>query len=264
MSGFQLAGDAPTAYARIAGKIMGQWTDELILAARCEDGDRVLDVACGTGIVAQRVGLVSRKLCSVVGLDINEGMLRIARTTSTIEWHQGSALEMPFEPTSFDAVLCQQGLQFMPDRLAAMQEMARVLAPGGRLSLNVWGALDRQPFHEAVLDEIGNVLGANAKAQLVMAFSLNAVDELRRLASAAGLTNIHVRVAHRTMRHPSPAQLVKGFMLFTPSAAQFSSLPADDRSRFVSNVVAKLADWVDDDGLATSQENRFLTALKPA
>jgi|tagenome__1003787_1003787.scaffolds.fasta_scaffold20896360_2 SAM-dependent methyltransferase len=129
MSGFQLSGDAPTAYTRFALKIVEPWTDDLILAASCRDGDRVLDVACGTGVVASRVNLVSRKLCYVTGIDINEGMLNVARANSQVEWHQGSATELPFGEASFDVVLCQQGLQYFPDRTAAMREMAAASQP---------------------------------------------------------------------------------------------------------------------------------------
>jgi ubiquinone/menaquinone biosynthesis C-methylase UbiE len=146
VSGFQLSGDAPTAYTRFALKIVEPWTDDLILSAGCRDGDRVLDVACGTGVVASRVNLVSRKLCYVTGIDINEGMLNAARINPQVQWHLGSATELPFDAGSFDVVLCQQGLQYFPDRMAAMREMARVLAPGGRVCLNVWGALERQHF----------------------------------------------------------------------------------------------------------------------
>src|SRR5215468_726097 len=104
-SGFQLTDDAPTAYSRFALKIVEPWTDDLILAANCRDGDRVLDLACGTGIVASRVNLVSRKFCYVSGLDINEGMLKVARRNTQLEWHQGSATELPFDADSFDVVL---------------------------------------------------------------------------------------------------------------------------------------------------------------
>lgn len=113
---------------------MGTWTDQLILSAECQDGDRVLDVACGTGLVASRVNLVSRKLCTVVGIDLNEGMLNVARRNPQVEWHQGNATELPFESGSFDVVLCQQGFQYIPDRTAAIKEMARVLVPGERVA----------------------------------------------------------------------------------------------------------------------------------
>jgi Methyltransferase domain len=110
MSAWQLIGDAPIAYDRFALKVMEPWTDDLILAGGCRDGDRVLDVACGTGLVAGRISLVSRKFCAITGIDINEGMLSVARRNPQIEWHQGSATELPFADGSFDVVLCQQGL----------------------------------------------------------------------------------------------------------------------------------------------------------
>ncbi len=143
---------SPASYARYTGAVMAPWTDHLIGLARCRDGDRVLDVACGTGLVASRVGPASGARCRVTGLDINEGMLDTARRIEGIEWVHGNASKLPFPDGSFDAVLCQQGLQYFPDRPAAMREMARVLAPGGRLAIAVWGALERQPFYVALTD----------------------------------------------------------------------------------------------------------------
>ena len=148
-SGWQLSGDAPTAYTRFALKIMEPWTDDLILTAECRDGDHVLDVACGTGLVANRINLVSRKFCTITGVDINEGMLTVARRNPQIERHRGSATELPFADGSFDVVLCQQGLQYFPDRDKAMREMAHVLVPGGRIAL-------KQAFVAHVVERIAN------------------------------------------------------------------------------------------------------------
>ena len=262
MSGFQLSGDAPTAYTRFALKIVEPWTDDLILSAGCRDGDRVLDVACGTGVVASRVNLVSGKLCYVTGIDINEGMLNAARSNLQVEWRQGSATELPFETDSFDVVLCQQGLQYFPDRAAAMREMARVLAPGGRVSLNVWGALERQPFFTAAIEAIGEFLGADAQAPFYLAFSLNSADELRRLAADAGLKNVRVRFEHRTMRYPVPARFVAGWVSGAPIAAQFLALPDDRKEAFIAFVLERTAMFVDDAGLAVPMENHFLTAAR--
>src|ERR1700712_2583622 len=221
MSGWQLSDDAPTAYTRYAAHIMEPWTDELIRDGLCKAGDRVLDVACGTGFVASRVALVSKADCKIVGIDINEAMLNTARKNTLIEWHLGSAMELPFEDASFDVVLCQQGLQYFPDRPGAMREIARVLAPGGRVALNVWGALDRQVFHSAIVDGVGTFFGAEAKTGFDSAFSLNTVEELRGLASDAGMKNIRVRFEHRTMRHPNATEMALGFMQATPLAGQF-------------------------------------------
>ncbi len=262
MSGWQLSGDAPTAYTRFALKIMEPWTDDLILAAGCRDGDRVLDVACGTGLVASRVPLVSHKLCAITGIDINDGMLSAARRNQQIEWHQGSAVELPFVDGSFDVVLCQQGLQYFPDRVAAVREMARVLAPGGRIALNVWGAMERQPFYVALVDGIVRFLGEDARAGFDLAFSLNTAQELRTLAEEAGLKDGRVRFEHRTTRYPSPAAFVAGLIGGTPVTGQFLALPHERQEAFVLHVVKRLAGYVDDGGLAFPQENHFLTAAK--
>jgi ubiquinone/menaquinone biosynthesis C-methylase UbiE len=262
-SGWQLDGDAPAAYTRFAHKIMEPWTDDLIRSAGCRDGDRVLDVACGAGIVANRIGLVTGKLCSITGIDLNEGMLNVARRYPQVEWHQGSATELPFDPGSFEVVLCQQGLQFFPDRGRAVREMARVLSPGGRLALNVWGALERQPFQAAVIAGIVTFLGAEARSALDTAFSLNTAEELRGLARDAGLDNIRVRFEHRTFRYPVSA-VIADFLVQTPVAAQFTALPDDRKQAFIAHAVEQLASYVDDTGLAVPAENHFLTATKPA
>jgi ubiquinone/menaquinone biosynthesis C-methylase UbiE len=262
MSGWQLSNDAPTAYTRYAVHIMEPWTDELIREGLCKTGDRVLDVACGTGFVASRVNLVSKAECKIVGVDVNEAMLNTARKNTLIEWHLGSVTELPFVDASFDVVLCQQGLQYFPDRPAAMKEMARVLAPGGRVSLNVWGALDRQVFHSAIVSGVAAFFGAEATTAFDSAFSLNTVDELRGLAGDAGLKNIRVRFDHRTMRHPSAVEMAMGFMQATPLAGQFKSLPEEKRNAFAEYVSERLKGYIDDAGLAAPLENHFLTATR--
>jgi len=123
----------------------------------------------------------SRKFCYVTGIDINEAMLNVARGNPQVEWHRGSATELPFDDGSFDIVLCQQGLQYFHDRRAAMSEMARVLAPGGRLALDVWGALERQPSFVTAHEAIGNFLGADAQTPFLPRVFSQFRDELGNL-----------------------------------------------------------------------------------
>jgi ubiquinone/menaquinone biosynthesis C-methylase UbiE len=111
--------------------IFARWAPELVDVLGVRRGERVLDLACGTGIVTRylidRVGPTGR----VVGLDINASMLAAARTAvphAAIEWLEGSAMSMPLPEAAFDAVVCEQGFQFFPDKLAALHEMRRVLA----------------------------------------------------------------------------------------------------------------------------------------
>ena len=252
---------SPASYARYTGAVMAPWTDHLIGLARLRNGDRVLDVACGTGLVAGRVKASLGDRCRVTGLDINEGMLATAREIEGVEWVHGDAADLPFPGASFDAVLCQQGLQYFPDRAAAVREMARVLAPGGRLAVAVWGALDRQPFYVALTDGL-RVYLPERKDAYALAFSLHTAEELRALAAGAGLRDARVRFEHRTIRYPDLKEFVGGFMEGTMISAQFMALARETRRAFVEHVAGLLAGYVDDDGMAFPLENHFLTATR--
>jgi ubiquinone/menaquinone biosynthesis C-methylase UbiE len=141
---WHIANDAAQLYERIVARhILGPWAPSLVDAARLAAGERVLDLACGTGVVAriaaQRAGPAGR----VTGVDLNAGMISVARSLpapqgARVEWLEGSALAIPLPDASVDAVLCQQGLQFFPDKALALREMRRVLDRGGRLALSVW------------------------------------------------------------------------------------------------------------------------------
>jgi ubiquinone/menaquinone biosynthesis C-methylase UbiE len=260
MSGWQLSGDAPSLYNRFAIRAMEQWTDDLIRQANCKDGERVLDVACGTGFVTLRIKEVSGADCELTGLDVNEGMLNAARKNPGVNWQLGSATAMPFPDASFDVVLCQQGLQYFPDRQAAMNEIARVLVPGGRVSLNVWGRIERQVFFAAFVDACAEFLGPETRATFDLNFSLNTSEELHRLASGAGLKDAKVRFEHRTMRAPDASEYGMGFVQASPVAGNFLALSEENKQRFGAFIAKQLESYVDDAGMAVPQEFHYLTA----
>lgn len=151
-TGFQLGGDAPERYERTVAPIMAPFIEAAIDRAALPPGGAVLDVACGTGFLTRRVGEVAGAGARVAGLDVNAGMLARARASQAsradvlFEWHEASALEMPFGDGEFDAVLSQQGVQFFPSLEQAAAEMHRVLRPGGRAVVTFWAALDEQTF----------------------------------------------------------------------------------------------------------------------
>ena len=247
---------------------MGAWAQDLVDAGEVRAGQRVLDVGCGTGVVTRQAARLAGPSGKVVGLDVNEGMLQMARhfaaqeAIDSIEWQQGDAASMPLGEAVYDVVLCQQGLQYFPDRAAAVRDMARVLVPGGRLALSVWRALERHPFFVALVQALEASLGSGSAASLRVAFALTDREELRSLVSAAGLRNVHVRLDVKMSRYPSLEEFVPGYMAATPMASAVAALTDGDRTRMVREVIQSLRDYMDDGGLAAPMESHVVTAEK--
>jgi ubiquinone/menaquinone biosynthesis C-methylase UbiE len=177
------------------------WPDRLADAAHVRPGQRVLDVACGTGVLARGVAARVGAEGSVVGLDINDGMLAVARRSiAPIEWREGRAEELPFEDASFDAVVSQFGLMFFEDRAQALREMMRVLKPGGLMAVAVWDSLDHTPGYGAMVALLQRLFGDEAANRLRAPFVLGNKTSLQNLFAEAGIPNAdiasHMGIAH--------------------------------------------------------------------
>ena len=160
-------GSAPELYERyLVPAITRIWASDLIDRVGPKPGQSLLDVACGTGVVA-RLAAERMRNGRVVGLDLNEGMLAVARSVpvagAPIEWREGSALSLPFEDRSFDLVLCQLGVQFFPDRSLALREMKRVLVASGLVALSVYSDIERTPVADAFVKALDQCFGAVSK-----------------------------------------------------------------------------------------------------
>lgn len=205
-------------------------------------GERVLDVACGTGIVARRAAPFVGRSGHVVGLDQSPAMLLVARSVSDTEgvsvgWREGRAEALPFPDDSFDLVLCQMGLQFFPDKPAALAEMRRVLASGGRVGLAVWQGLDKHPFWATLNEALLKRLGIPA---VQIPFSLGNPDELRALLTAVGFSGVEVQPLPITTRFRDPERFVP--LQVSASAAAIPSL-----QRLDAHARRELADAVQAD-----------------
>jgi len=201
----QVAGTAAEIYERFfVPALFAEWAGRVADAAGVTSGQRVLDVACGTGVLARaaldRVGAAG----SVVGLDVNEGMLEVARTTAPgVEWRAGLAESLPFEDDSFDAVISQFGMMFFDDRLAALREMQRVRRPGGRIAVAVWGPLEATPGYAAMVELLQELFGGEVASALRAPFVLGDASELSALLAEAGLPDAEIRTEMGTARFPS-------------------------------------------------------------
>jgi SAM-dependent methyltransferase len=181
-----------------------QWAPLVADAARIASGQRVLDVACGTGVLAREAAQRVAPNGSVVGLDRNEGMLAMARRTAPeVTWETGLAEQLPLPDASFDAVVSQFGLMFFDDRARALREMWRVLKPGGRLAVCVWDALGNSPGYAAMAALLERLFGSRIAGELHAPFALGDHQALRSLFGKAGIPNADISTHPGTARFPS-------------------------------------------------------------
>lgn len=218
------------------------WAGELLDRAAPQPGERILDLACGTGAVARLVAKRLNGRTTVVGLDLNPAMIEVARAAAeregvAIAWQVGSADALPFPAESFELVLVHQGLQFFPDRTAAAREMHRVLTPEGRAATATWTELARNPFNQVVSEVVERHLGS---AALATPFKLGRQDDLRALFVAAGFASVDIAVVEREVRFPSPEAFVEASI--TGAAAALPALQGIEGERLAQLVEAIRAD----------------------
>ncbi len=258
--GWQVGGNAAELYERChVPTIVGPWAADLLVVAPPGPGDRVLDVACGTGVVARLAAQHVGPSGKVIGLDLNAGMIEVARSLppvpgAPVEWREGSALALPFPDASFDLALCQQGLQFFPDRPAALREMRRVLAPGGRLALSVWRAIQHNPFQVAVAEALVRRVGPAAAAPLQAGFSLGSAEELHALIADAGFRAVAIRPATKMLRVGSPEEFIRGWLMGSPMAEAVAQMDNGARAALFRDVITALAPYARDGVLAFPME----------
>ncbi len=190
--------------------LFAPFSEQILDIAGFMPGHRLLDVACGTGIVARSAARrAGRARSTIIGLDPNPGMLAVAGDRAPeLDWHEGEAEKLPFGDGEFDIVVSQFGLMFFEDRQAALREMQRVVAPGGRLLAAVFDDLSNIPGYRAMTDILGDVAGPDVAGALQVPFSLGDVDELHALCSEAGLSGAQITTHPGTARFPDTRTMV--------------------------------------------------------
>lgn len=239
---WQLEGSTAELYQRyLVPAITTKWAEDLINRARPRAGEAVLDVACGTGVVARLAAKAGEK---VTGLDLNAGMLAVARGLPSegapINWIEGSALDLPFPSESFDVVLCQLGLQFFPDQSRALREMRRVLGGTGRAALSVYSPIERTPGANAFVLALDEVLGADASRIKRGEHSFADAAQLETLLHDAGLGAVDVRTVAQTIAFPSVLDYVRFQLLATPMTILLRDKTEPERQAIITSVSSRV------------------------
>ena len=239
-----MSNPAETYESYMVPTLFAPWAARLVQAANPRPGERVLDVACGTGVVARCVAPHVGASGTVTGLDLNPNMLAVARAAGAreglaIEWQEGRAEALPFPDGSFDLVLCQFALMFFADRPAALAEMRRALTPGGRLALSVWQGLDRHPFYRTLDEVIEQQLGSSSLRDI---FSLGDAGELRALLMDAGFRDVTVEPVSMTARFPNPEGFLAGEIdVDTAAIPAMQHLDTEQRQAITATIREEMA-----------------------
>ena len=224
---------------------------DLLRTARLQPGERVLDVACGTGVIARLAAEAVGSTGSVTGIDLAPDMINVARATPApagppIDWQIGDAAALPLPDDTYDTVLCQMGLMFMSDRPAAVAEMRRTLAPGGRAVVSTPGAI-QPPFEileRALVEHIGADLGGFVRA----VFSMHDPGALAAILRGAGLRDVTATVRQATLRLPAPAEFLWQYINLTPMAPIVAQAPGAAKEAMEADLVEGWQPYVGEGG----------------
>jgi len=263
---WQFSGSEPELYERYkVPRLLHPLALLLLERVPLRAGQRVLDVACGTGIVARLAAARIGPTGTVIGLDLNEGMLAVARAHAPeagapIEWKQGDASELPFADAAFDVVLCQQGFQFFPDKPAALRQMRRVLAPGGIVALNVFGAPNR--YNAALAEALAKYVDEKVAMRSLAPYALRDVDALRAIVKAAGFADAEIRTSVFAKRFEPSQEWLLQDTGGSPYASAIAALDTAARAAMIRDIAAALKDLWDVDSFAAPGDVHFVYARK--
>jgi len=265
---WQLTGAGPESYERYqVPSVFEPLARRFLAHMALRPGLRVLDVACGTGIVSRQAATILGSQGSIVGVDLNDRMIDVARrhapsTGAAIEWKQGDAENLPCRDADFDVVLCQQGLQYFPDKARALREMRRVLKAGGRLGLCVWRTIDHSPCHLAIAASLRRHVSEAVAQRFQAIFSFGDSGALREVLLAGGFpgADLHADVLMRRLLPPQES--VPGLLASTPVGPDFAALPRETRTIIIEEIAAALRDYRRGEELEVPQATYLVRATK--
>jgi SAM-dependent methyltransferase len=223
---------------RLVPLLFEPWGRDLVALAEPRSGERVLDLACGTGIVARLAAPRVAPSGAVTGVDVNPDMLGVARRSDPgIAWVLAGAEVTGLPDGAFDVGFCQQGLQFMPDRPAAVRELHRLITPGGRIAVSTWcdpGTPGYAPFWPVFRRRLPEAVGF-----LDAIFGLTDAGELHQLLTGAGYRDVQVERCTRIVRVASARAWVEAMVDSAPLPGVAALAPLT-RAELVSDVASAM------------------------
>ena len=264
----EFVGSIPEIYDEHLGPLLFEhYAADLAGRLTVPPGGRVLEIACGTGIATERLRAALPEDVEIVATDLNEAMLDFARNKrgdlANLRYQVADALDLPFEDASFDAVICQFGIMFFPDKAAGAREAARVLKPGGTYAFNVWDSLDRNPVFKVAQDTLSRYFDGDPPAFLLIPFGYHALDPIKALLQGAGFGSPDINVVPTVVERPSARDVARGAVEGNPGIHDIHARATAPAEEIVEAVAAALRENFGDAPLRTPLQAIVLTARKP-
>lgn len=214
-------GSIPENYDQYLGPVLFEpYAEDLVARVRDSQPATVLEIACGTGIVTRRLRDGLNESAKIVATDLNQAMMDYAaqkfRPEEKVEWKQVDATELSFADQSFDAVVCQFGLMFFPDKEKAAREVLRVLKPGGVFFFNVWDSIELNDLAQSAYLVIMKFFPEDPPDFYDVPFSFHDADAIRSLLSAAGFRDVTVTAVPRPAKGDSARDVAHGLIHGNP------------------------------------------------
>ena len=244
-------GSVPPNYDRYLGPVFfHHYADDLVGRLSMSEGTRVLETACGTGIVTERLLRTLGGRGTLVATDLNEAMMTHAQTrlraAPGVEWRQADATALPFGEREFDTVVCQFGVMFYPDKAAGLREAFRVLKPGGHYLFNVWDVMDRNPIAKITHATVASFFDSDPPAFYLVPFGFNDVAVISKMLESVGFTEVRWERVEKQGTSPSAADAAIGLVDGNPIGAAIRERKPEAldeiRTAVATNIAKELGD----------------------
>ncbi|MDA0229501.1 MAG: class I SAM-dependent methyltransferase [Proteobacteria bacterium] len=270
MSGEQarFVGTIPETYERVLGPFLFDfYAGDLAARLEAPAGGRVLEIACGTGISTEAARAALDRSVRITATDLNPPMLELARAKRGhlpgVDFSEADAQELPYPDATFDALFCQFGLMFLPDKAQGFREALRVLKPGGLLAFNVWDSLERNPIAALAHQTIGEFFTADPPQFLTVPFGWYAHDIIHAHVEDAGFANISIEALPYDASHPNAADLAYGWVHGNPSILEIEERGSAAPHEVVATLTGRLIEAYGNEPLRTRVQAIVVTARRP-
>lgn len=252
----QFVGSIPEKYDEHLGPLLFNfYAEDLANRVTVRQDGRVLETACGTGISTAFLRQSLPDNIEIVATDLNEPMLAFARTKRTelnnVVFEQANAQELPYDDAAFDAVVCQFGLMFFPDKLAGLREAARVLRPGGQLLFNVWDSFDWNPIARVAFETTAQFFAEDPPTFMKLPFGYHEIDPIKALLHEAGFSNVEITVIRTMSERPSARHVAEGLVAGNPGILEIQERGSAPVERVIGAVTKALTEEFGDNPMRT-------------